>query len=230
MTFIIAEIGVNWDGDFQLVKQMMNQSKKLGCNAVKFQSYTEDMIKKHPEHTRLIKSSISKQNIDEIDKIARNIGIEWLCTPMFPEAVDLLEPYVKSFKIRERDTRILLENKTSKLIDKIFQTKKEIIASSESNPKNSKYYNRIKWLYVVPKYPCELTDLDFTHIKDFNGYSNHCPNIIAPLTAVILGSEIIEVHITSDKSKNFIDNNISFDYDELKKLVKFIISSKKIIK
>jgi N,N'-diacetyllegionaminate synthase len=59
-------------------------------------------------------------------------------------------------------------------------------------------------------------------MNNFDGYSNHCPHFLAPLTAVILGSKIIEVHITSDKSKNFADNAVSFDYDELENLIKLI--------
>ena len=59
-------------------------------------------------------------------------------------------------------------------------------------------------------------------MSDFDGYSNHCPHFLAPRTAVILGSKIIEVHITSDKSKNFVDNNVSFDYVELENVVKLI--------
>lgn len=230
MTFIVAEIGVNWDGDFQLVKEMMSKSYKVGCNAVKFQSYTNDIIKNHPEHKRLIKSSISNENIDEINNIAKTIGIEWFCTPMYPEAVDLLDPYVKRFKIREFDTRILLENKTNKIIDKIIQTKKEIIASSEMTPKNCKYYNQIRWLYCIPKYPCDLSELNFSILSDFEGYSNHCQNIIAPLTASILGAKIIEIHITSSKSTNFVDNSVSFDYDELELLIKLIRDYEKIHK
>jgi len=115
------------------------------------------------------------------------------------------------------------------LFDKVYKTNKEIIISSESSPKDCKYYSdpRIKWLYCVPKYPCSLADLDFSHIKDFNGYSNHCPFIIAPLASAINGAKIIEVHITSDKTKPFIDNNVSFDYLELKNLINLIHQSEK---
>ena len=73
-----------------------------------------------------------------------------------------------------------------------------------------------------------MDDLDFSEIKDFGGYSNHCPHLIAPLTAVVLGAKIIEVHITSDKSKKFFDNNVSFDYNELEDLVKLIRLAEKI--
>ena len=68
MTFFVAEIGVNWDGSFELAKQMIEKSKEAGCDAVKFQAFTEEMVKDHPAHARLIKSSISKTNIEIIVK------------------------------------------------------------------------------------------------------------------------------------------------------------------
>ena len=230
MVFIIAEIGVNWDGSLELARDMMMHAKNAGCNAVKFQAYTDEMVKGHPEHIRLSKCAITKSNAEEIDRLAKSVGIEWFCTPMYKEAVDFLEPFVKRFKIRELDGRPLLDNKTSELLDRVFRTEKEIIVSSQKSPKDSKYFkhHKIKWLYVVPKYPAQLTDLDFKNIKDFDGYSNHCPEIIAPLTAAILGSRVVEVHITSDRSKDFVDNNVSFDYSELSELTKLIRHSEKI--
>ena len=64
MVFIIAEIGVNWDGDLDLARDMMEHAKICRCDAVKFQSYNEDIVKNHPEHERLMKSSISNSNIN----------------------------------------------------------------------------------------------------------------------------------------------------------------------
>jgi sialic acid synthase SpsE len=230
MVFVVAEIGVNWDGDFELAKQMMNMAKKCGCNAVKFQAFDYNIVKEHPESDRLMKSAVSKDNVDKIDKISKEIGIEWFATPMYPDAVTLLEPYVKKFKIRVADGRSLFQNKSSEIIDRIMKTKKNFIISVEKNPKTLSAYSQknISWLYCVSKYPCEFSDLDFSNIENFDGYSNHCPHFLAPLTAVILGSKIIEVHITSDKSKDFADNNVSFDYDELENLMKLIRLAEKI--
>lgn len=232
MSFIVAEIGVNWDGDLALARDMMNHAKEIGCDAVKFQAFQEDTISNHPQASRLIKSSISKSNIHQINELAESVKIEWFCTPMYPEAVDMLDPFVKRFKIRVADAKTILDNKKSEILERILKTEKEIIISSEVSPVNSNYYlhPKIKWLYCVPRYPCELTDLDFRNISHFDGYSNHCPNFIAPLTAAILGSNIIEIHITSDKSKDFFDNNVSFDYHELTDLVKAIKHSEKIRK
>lgn len=224
MTFIISEIGVNWDGDFKLVEEMMSKSKEIGCNAVKFQSFNEDIVSKHPEKKRLMKASISKSNIKEIENISKSIGIEWFSTPMYTEAVELLDPFVNRFKIREFDSRQLIKNKSSEIMDKILETNKEVIISSQISPKNCSYYKnqKIKWLYCIPKYPCKLNEFDFKKINEFNGFSNHCTHILAPITASILGAEIIEIHITSDKSKKFVDNNVSFNYNELETIVNHI--------
>ena len=230
MTFIVAEIGVNWDGDFDLVKKMMLNAKQADCNAVKFQSFNEDTVKDHPQKERLLKSSITEDNIHEIDRIANTVDVEWFSTPMYPDAVDFLDSFVKRFKLRFHDGVSLLENKTTKLFEKIISTKKEVIVSSQTSPLNSKFYEneQIKWLYVVPKYPCKIEDIDFTRIKEFNGYSNHCPHILVPLAATILGANIIEVHITPDKSGDFVDNPVSFDFNELKNLVELIRQAEKL--
>jgi sialic acid synthase SpsE len=232
MVFVVAEIGINWDGDFEIAKKMIIESKKCGCDAVKFQAFPEELVKDHPERERLVRSSISKENIDRINDLAREANIEWFCTPMDASLVSLIEPYVKKIKIRYLDGKNLLENKSSKLIDTVLQTHKKIIISSDSSPKSSKYFGnkKIKWLYVVPKYPCSFDDLDFRKMNDFNGYSNHCPNILAPVVAVILGAKIIEVHVTSDKKKNFIDNPVSFDFIELKEMVSQIRNCEKIMR
>jgi len=230
MIYVVAELGVNWNGDYDLLENMMVKVKEADCNAVKFQAFNEKIVIDHPEKNRLLKATITKYNIEKINDLAKSIGIEWFCTPMYSEAVDFLNPFVKRFKVREFDGRPLLKNKTSELLEKLFDTDKEIIISSQRSPRESKYYKhpKIRWLYVVPKYPCEFSDLNFEDFDEFDGYSNHCPEIKAPLAAANLGANIIEIHFTSDKSKNFIDNNVSFDYDELFELVNLIRNTKNI--
>jgi N,N'-diacetyllegionaminate synthase len=230
MVFIIAEIGVNWDGDLNVLRLMVENAKMVGCNAVKFQAYKKEIVEKHPESSRLMKSAITEKNIDTINDICNEVGIEWFCTPMYPEAVDFLEPFVNRFKLREFDGRSLLDNSTTKLFERIKKTGKEIIVSSQKSPKNCKFYNdpQIKWLYCVPKYPCDLNEINFKELFDFDGYSNHCTDIIAPITSAVLGAKIIEVHVTPDKSKSFVDNPVSFDNKELILLVESLRKIEKI--
>ena len=116
--------------------------------------------------------------------------------------------------------RIMYKNDTKDL--KAYAIPVEALIFNQYN--NSK----IKWLYCVPKYPCSLEELDFSELDKFDGFSNHCPQLMAPLSAAILGTEIIEIHITSDKTKKFIDNNVSFDYNELTEVIRLIRLSEKI--
>lgn len=230
MVFITAEIGVNWDGDFNLAERMMVEAKKADCSAVKFQAFNENILKEHPEKERLLKTAISSENIKKIDSIAKKVGIEWYCTPMYPESIDFLDPYVNRYKIRFHDGLDLHQNKTNKIISKVLESDKELIISSQKSPKNLEIYenSNVKWLYVVPNYPCKLEELDFSNLKDFDGYSNHCTHIMAPLTAVILGAKMLEIHTTINKKKNFVDNNVSFDSADLIELINLIKISKRI--
>jgi len=230
MIFITAEIGVNWDGDLKLAEQMMIEAKRAECNAVKFQAFNENIVKDHPEKERLLKTAITEKNIDEIDSIANKVGIEWYCTPMYPEAIDFLDPYVNRYKIRYHDSLDLHQNKTNEIISKVLECDKEVIVSSQKNPKELELYenSNVKWLYVVPKYPCKIDELDFSNLRDFDGYSNHCTHFLAPLTAVILGAKMIEIHTTSNKEKNLVDNNVSFDSVELTELINLLKISEKI--
>lgn len=220
MTEIIAEIGINWDGDFNLLNEMIEKSKEAGCDLVKLQAFERATTNNHPQTERLLKSSVTSHNIEKINDIARSNNIEWFCTPMYLDAVKLLEPYVNRFKIREIDARKLTNGESTEMIDLIINTKKSIIASSEKIPKkNDLNKKRIKWLYCIPKYPCNYNEINFQKMKNFDGFSNHCPVINAPINAAKNGAEIIEVHITSNKKSDFIDNNVSFDYEQLSELV-----------
>ncbi len=227
---LIAEIGVNWDGDFELAKEMMHVSAKNGFNFVKFQAFRPELVAKHPEASRVYRSSITPDNINKINSIANDVGIEWFCTPMYEDAIEFLEPFVNRYKIREYDGREIIVNKSSNIFKKLLETKKEIMISTEIPPQRCEFYKnkQIKWLYCVPKYPCELNEINFSIIKKFDGFSNHCPDIIAPMKVIDSKSEILEIHITSDKNGDFIDNNVSFDYSDMKEISKYA-KNKKVI-
>ena len=131
MVFITAEIGVNWDGDFTLIEKMMKDAKNADCNAVKLQAFDEKIVSDHPEKNRLLKSSVSSDNIEQINSISKKVGIEWYCTPMYPDAIDFLDSFVKRYKIRYNDSLPLHENKITSLITKALETKKQIIVSTQ---------------------------------------------------------------------------------------------------
>ena len=224
MVFITAEIGVNWEGDFILLEKMMRNAKNAGCDAIKLQAFDEKIVSEHPKKSRLLKSSVSRDNIEQINSISKKMNIEWYCTPMYPDAIDFLDSFVKRYKIRYSDSLPLHENKTTPLISKALETEKQIIVSTQRSPKQLELCNNnnVKWLYVDPKNPSSINELDFSNFSDFDGFSNHCVHFLAPLSAVMLGAKMIEIHVTSNKDKDFIDNSVSFETNETRKLVTLI--------
>ena len=113
----------------------MKDAKNADCNAVKLQAFDEKIVSDHPEKNRLLKSSVSSDNIEQINSISKKVGIEWYCTPMYPDAIDFLDSFVKRYKIRYNDSLPLHENKITSLITKALETKKQIIVSTQKNPK-----------------------------------------------------------------------------------------------
>ena len=102
-TEIIAEIGVNWDGNFDYAEFLIRNCKEFGCSAVKFQAFNKDHWKNYPQFPNLKNTTITENNIQEIDWLCKANKIEWFCTPTYPEAVDWLDLYVYRYKIRYKD-------------------------------------------------------------------------------------------------------------------------------
>ena len=76
MTLIVAEIGVNWNGDFSVAKEMIHEAKKAGADLVKFQSFNEKLIKNHPEKKRLIKLKPTGEGFQGRSSIINYLGPE----------------------------------------------------------------------------------------------------------------------------------------------------------
>ena len=74
MITIIAEIGINWDGDFNLLEEMMVKAKQADCDAIKLQAFDRATINDNPETERLLKSSVNEDNIEKIDSISKKLN------------------------------------------------------------------------------------------------------------------------------------------------------------
>jgi len=80
MTFLTAELGANWRGDFEILDRMVNRCKKAGVDAVKFQALSDDLINRHPEWDWYSNASIQPTNIQQVSDVCTHYGIEWFCT------------------------------------------------------------------------------------------------------------------------------------------------------
>ena len=228
MVFIVAECGVNWDGDWEYAKEMISQAKKVGADAVKFQTFLPEHVEGHPEAPRLLSSSLFYDTAKPLKAYAEDeVGIEFFVTPFYEKAIDWLETLgVNRYKIREKDARIMTEQPgyVPPLVEKALATGKELFISVQRKPIDNWlfWHPQIKWLYCLPLYPPRLEEIEFWHCRSMDGYSNHYPHIIAPLTAAILGAKIIEVHVTLSHNMDVPDKAVSLDFAELNQLVEYV--------
>jgi sialic acid synthase SpsE len=241
--FVIAECGVNWR-DLVDADQMIKAASEAGADAVKFQAYEEISEYQPAFETKIMHSGGSstleiipaKGHIrsDELNAIrldestirylywrCRQHDIELMVTPMYPEAVAMLDPYVKRWKVRYADR----ENED--LIRLCTTGAKEILISTDIPLDWHKYvFSNIickaKYLYCCSEYP-PAHQTTRGMVAGFDGYSCHIPEIhhILDITDVS-GIDYLEVHVRLDhyEPPHYcpIDTAVSITMSELAEL------------
>lgn len=210
MTFIVAELGTNWDGDLHKLKELVKDCAFAGVDAVKLQALSQDLLARHPELKYYKDSSVNKSNIGEIDQICRDYGVPWHCTITDISQIDLLKTYLNTAKIRAADCEKL------DLVQATVDAFKSVIISS---PRPLYYKGNIVNLYGIPKYPTEFGEINFDMIQLMNGYSNHCMNPLAIFRAVRLGAQMVEIHVTPSRDEFHLDNKVSYTVNEIKEII-----------
>ena len=226
LVYIVAEIGVNFTSLTE-AKTMISKAYHAGADAVKFQLFLPDQVEGHAQYDEL--ANISKMLIDDkgihkLKEYADNLSINLFATPMFPDAVEILEELqVNRYKIRYADRY------NDELLVKVIATGKPFFISCDeqytSNHQITTVYNQVRLMYVIPKYPPD-TD-DFRQVpqlfseKHFSGYSNHFPSIAPALISVSRGCQIVEMHVKLTGTKP-IDGAVSITFEQLRELVKLV--------
>lgn len=234
---IIAELGVNFRSLGE-AKDMIVSAANAGVDSVKFQAFLPEHVAGHPKAKELLECSIDKQKAEELMRWASDV--DFFVTPFYPEAVDFLEEVgVKKYKIREKDARILVSEDGSSspveatpLIKRIMETRKPVYMSVQRKPLDMHwmYHPQVSWLYCVPKYPTPLEDLELWKCFFDYGFSCHTPEVVAPVTAAVMmmhaktfhGSKVIEVHVSNEPKSDYVDGNVSFNFEELAQVVKMV--------
>jgi len=214
MVFVTAELSTHWQGDKETLESLISACKNIGVDAVKFQSLSKEKLSRHPEIPYYSSASITPNNIDLVDSVCKNYNLEWYCTVTYPEAVDFLNPYVNRYKIS------VVGSQDNEIKDKVFSTGKKVIISTTKPFRTND--PRIKNLYCVPIYPTSYGEINFNIIRHFDGYSNHCPNPMAILTALEYGAKYIEFHLSPSKDFFLIDNVVSFSITEAFDIIRWI--------
>ncbi|MDD5086534.1 MAG: N-acetylneuraminate synthase [Candidatus Nanoarchaeia archaeon] len=247
--FIIAEAGVNHNGDFKLAKKLIDAANEAGADAVKFQtfksenvtskytsnsSYAERNIGKKETMLEMIKKlEISYDNFKKLKRYCDEKGIIFLSTPHSDDAIEFLEPLMPLYKIPSPDItnipflKAIAKKRKPIILSTGIATMKEVTEAVELIKKEGN--NKIILMQCTTNYPCKLEDVNLRAMQTLRkktgllvGFSDHTIGIEASMLAVKLGAVVIERHFTLNKALPGPDHKASLSPDELKKLVKAI--------
>lgn len=234
--YIIAEIGINHNGDINLAIQMIEAAAESGADAVKFQVYkTERFISRSSSYFDILKKcELKDDDVMILAKKAADNKIAFLATPFDEESVDLLDAAgVFAFKIASGDITHI------PLIQHIAKYDKPVIISTGAatlvevddavrcllEKKNLP----IALLHCVSHYPTKPNETNLRVLKTLHaryhvpiGYSDHTIGTLIPTVAVACGANIIEKHFTLDKEMEGPDHKSSCDPIDFKKMTQDI--------
>ena len=248
-TYIIAEIGNNHEGNFELAKKLIKIAASCGCNAVKFQSIKPELLvgnKNIKRLNQLKRFELTKDNYKELKRVSEIEKIDFLSTPFDLDSVDFLDKLVPAYKVSSGDLNYfqLLKKIALKFKPIILSTGMSTIPEIQSTinyikkiwEQNFKKYNTIYILHCVSAYPTSIDYANLNALKDLSqlgfpiGYSDHTIGTEAAIIAVSMGAKIIEKHFTISKTySEFRDHQLSADPEEMKKLVSNIRMTEKLI-
>lgn len=252
-TFIIAEIGINHNGDMKLTKKLIDAAIIAGCDAVKFQKRTIDLVytkelldspRQSPWGTtqRAQKEGLEfgKEEYDQIDAYCKEKGIIWYASAWDIEAQKFLQQYdlpynkVASAMLTKIDLLELIakEGKYT-FIATGMSTYEEIDAAAAVFEQFNCPY---ELMHCNSTYPMLNEDANLKMIRVLAdvykckvGYSGHEEGTLVSTCAVAVGATSVERHITMDRDMYGSDQKASIEPYELCKLVKDIRETEKIV-
>ena len=217
LTFI-AEIGMNHNGNFGLLPELIRQASLSGADIAKFQLGWRDG-----------KDEINRLTEKELNLIVESCNF-YEIEPMFSiisdSAFNMIKNFGYDFKRYKIASRTVIDN--PELVKKVLAEEKEtFISLGFWNKKELPFpiQSNLKYLYCVSQYPClpnELKNLPKSFSNtEYAGYSDHSIGIEAVLLSVARGAKVIEKHFTLDKSDTTIrDHALSATPNEYLEMVK----------
>lgn len=244
--YIVAEVNSSHNGSVEVARQMIDAATDAGCDCVKFQSWSADTLysatyyKANPISKRIVsKFSLSSEELRGLSEYCKSKGIDFSSTPYSCEEVDFLideckAPFVKvasmdlnNYKflryIAKKCAPIVLSTGMS-TIDEVHNAVRVIEEAGN---------NQICLLHCISIYPPELDTIHLNNIlglrEDFPnypiGFSDHSHGIEMAVAATALGSALIEKHLTLDRTKIGMDNQMATEPEEMKQMVQCCINT-----
>jgi N,N'-diacetyllegionaminate synthase len=233
-TFVVAEIGSNWEGNLKKAEKIIKECKNAGADAVKFQMWrASDLYSpKHPQWKTIKKSELNFDKAKTIKNISDKNNIEFFCSVFYPEAVDFLESIgVKRYKIASR-TCLLKDPFALETLKAKAKTRKSIIISMGMGGNKQKINqiflkNKKIFCYCISDYPLKFSKINWKKAIKFDGFSDHTMGITAPILFSTFKRQknspfiLIEKHVKLKNSKG-PDSSTSIDTDQLKNMISSI--------
>jgi len=242
--YVIAEIGINHNGDIDLAKRLISIAVASGCDAVKFQKRSIEIVYSAEELARPRESPFGSTNGDlkyglefsyedyvEIDRYCREVKIPWFASAWDEPSVDLINRFdVPCFKIASAsltDHNLLRHTRaTGKpiLLSTGMSTVEEIDRAVEVLGTEN-----LVLLHACSTYPAIYEELNLRAICTMKerygvpvGYSGHESGLPSSVAAIALGACIVERHITTDRALWGSDQAASLEPNGITKLVSYI--------
>lgn len=248
--YIIAEAGVNHNGDVDIAKQLVDAAAEAGVDAVKFQTFkTENLVCKDAKKAEYQTETTDKteSQFDMLKKLELTLDmhrelidyckkkkVTFLSTPFDMESIDLLEQLgMEVYKIPSGEiTNLPYLRKIGSLGKKvILSTGMSTIQEVQDAVKvlRESGGEDISVLHCNTQYPTPMEDVNLNVIQTMRealgvpvGYSDHTQGIEVPIAATALGATIIEKHFTLDRGMEGPDHKASLEPEELKRMVQAI--------
>lgn len=247
---VIAEIGVNHNGDLALARQLIDVAAAAGADAAKFQTFFADELatrtaakanyqmvttdKAESQHAMLKALELTEDELRDLKVYCTDRNITFLSTPFSINAIDLLDRVgVGAFKVSSGDLTYL------QMLDHMARKGKPIILSTGmANMSEIEDAVRVieaagntqlSILHCVSNYPADVADCHLAAMDTIGaafgypvGWSDHTTGSAISLAAVARGARIIEKHITLDSNMSGPDHSASMEPDDFTRLVRDI--------
>ena len=244
-TYVVAEIGINHNGDLQIAKNLINAAAHAGVDAVKFQKRTPELCVP-PEQREVMRETpwgyisyldyrykveFSEEDYKEIDRYCKSLNIDWFASPWDEPSVDFLEPYDPiCFKIPSASLT------DHALLSHIRETGRPIILSTGMSTVEQIQqavegigHDNLLLTHATSTYPCNPDELNLKMIQTLRemfpvpiGYSGHEVGLVPSVVAVAMGACLVERHITLDRALWGSDQAASVEPGGFERLVKYI--------